>query len=220
MAASCRQSANSSCSRPIHDGRPSHSASWSRARRTAGLAMRRRAGAWCVEAACAERPRTAASSRRDAVTMCAWAEAVRASDYVGKQRRGGGRCAVVAQRRLQCSSNGCRRDKGRGMSTWTRAPLQMESGCPLVSGPGAPPACFGALPVSAPTLEPRTARGETSCLALSCAARWRARKQLRLPGTSAIYRAPRTASFATSGGCTVAVVCAAPVPPLSATSRA
>jgi hypothetical protein len=55
--------------------------------RTAGLAMRRRAGE-VRGAACAERPRTAASSRRDAVSVCAWAEAVRAGDYVATERAG------------------------------------------------------------------------------------------------------------------------------------
>jgi hypothetical protein len=212
MAASCRQSANSSCSRPIHDGRPSHSASWSRAvarrgSRCAGGRVR------CV-VLLAQRGLGQLLHRGGMRCRCAHGRrrCRRAITWRWRELGGGGRCAVVAQRRLQCSSNGGRRDKGRGLSTWTRAPHQMESGCPPVSGPGAPPACFGALPVSAPTLAPRTARGETSCVALSCAARWRARKQLRLPGTSTIYRAPQHAVIATSRGCIDAVVWCASSP--------
>jgi hypothetical protein len=44
---------------------------------------------WRRRAACAERPRTAASSRRDAVSVCAWAED-NASAAANVNRRSGG----------------------------------------------------------------------------------------------------------------------------------
>jgi hypothetical protein len=98
-------------------------------------AGRGRAGACGWRAACAERPRTAASSRRDAVSVSIWCAHGRkrceqaitwAVRMRGDRAELGGRWAVrnhfAPERRVRCS-NGCRRDKGRCMSTWTRAPL-------------------------------------------------------------------------------------------------
>lgn len=89
-----------------------------------------------VKAACAEGPRTAASSRRDAVSVCAWAEDnPTAAANVTKQSGGRSDCgaerarggAQSLQHTVDCTvqqSNGCRRDRGR----WrVRAP-QMEGG--------------------------------------------------------------------------------------------